>query len=126
MTKFLLDTHALLWWLTDDAQLRSDARAVISSNENLIAYSAASIWEIRIKEGLGKISLPPKFAEILQGESMEEIPVRAVHAHELIRLPLLHRDPFDRIFVAQARIEGATLITRDRTLERYGISVLEA
>jgi PIN domain nuclease of toxin-antitoxin system len=126
MAKYLLDTHALLWWLSDDSVLSADARAVISSNENLIAYSAASVWEIRIKEGLGKISLSPEFAEVLQSESMEEIPVRAAHAHELGRLPLLHRDPFDRILVAQARVEGATLITRDKTLERYGVPVVGA
>lgn len=122
--KILLDTHCLLWWLNDDAKLGDRGRELISTPENLVFFSAASIWEIRIKQSIGKLDLPEDFAEVLAGQPFECLAVTVEHAHALKDLPLLHRDPFDRLLVAQARLERLTLLTRDRIVTQYDVSTL--
>jgi PIN domain nuclease of toxin-antitoxin system len=101
-------------------------RELISAPENLIFFSAASIWEIRIKQAIGKLELPDDFARVLAEQSFESLAVTTEHAHALEGLPLLHRDPFDRLLVAQARLERLTLLTRDDVLGRYDVSTLLA
>jgi len=122
--RILLDTHCLLWWLSDDPTLGGQAREVISTPENLIFFSAASIWEIRIKQSIGKLDLPENFAEVLAGQPFESLAITVEHAHALKDLPLLHRDPFDRLLIAQARLERLTLLTRDRIVTQYDVSTL--
>jgi PIN domain nuclease of toxin-antitoxin system len=122
----LLDTQVLLWWLSDDDQLGSSARQAIEAPDNLCAVSAASIWEIAIKAALGKLDVPAGLEEILGREGFATLDVSTDHAWEVGRLPRLHRDPFDRMLVAQCRIEGLTLVTHDASLGGYAIPILHA
>jgi len=115
----LLDTHVLLWWLDDNQALGKRARAAIADGKNLIFVSAAVIWEIRIKQALGKLILPADFRNVLEQQPFQSLAVTAEHAHALEGLPFHHRDPFDRILIAQARSEGFTLVTRDPVFARY-------
>lgn len=124
--RFLLDTYVLLWWLDDAPTLGEAARAAIAAPENLIAFSAATLWEIRIKQAIGKLDLPEDFAELLARQAFEPLAVTIAHAHGLRDLPLLHRDPFDRMLVAQARIEGLTILTRDHAITQYDVPTLRA
>lgn len=124
--KILLDSHFLLWWLDDSAELGAVARKVIAEPENLVFFSAVSLWELRIKEGLGKVVLPPNLREVLALEQFESLSVNVRHTDELKDLPLHHRDPFDRMLIAQARVEGLTLLTRDKFIPHYEVEVLTA
>jgi PIN domain nuclease of toxin-antitoxin system len=122
----LLDTHALLWWLGDDPTLSGKARDAIADGRNVVFVSAASIWEIRIKQAIGKLKLPRSFREVLEAQAFMNLPVTAEHAHGVLALPPHHRDPFDRMLVAQAKAERLTVVTRDERIKRYGVSVLDA
>ena len=124
--RVLLDTHFLLWWLADDPALGDQGRAVISTPENLIFFSAASVWEIRIKHAIGKLDLPEDFADVLAGQAFEPLAITVRHAHALQDLPLLHRDPFDRLLIAQARLERLTLLTRDPIIGQYDVATVLA
>jgi PIN domain nuclease of toxin-antitoxin system len=124
--KLLLDTHALLWWLSAPRSLSKAARAAIASAENLVYLSAAVVWEIRIKEGLGKLTAPRSFERVLAAERFEPLAITVDHAHRLRELPSVHRDPFDRILIAQATAEGATVVTRDAVFDDYEVAVLRA
>lgn len=124
--RILLDSHVLLWWLADDPELTAAPREMIAAPENLIAFSAASIWEIRIKQAIGKLDLPANFADVLVRQPFEPLSVTVAHAHALQELPLLHRDPFDRLLIAQARVEGMTILTRDNAFTQYDVSTLPA
>ena len=122
--RLLLDTHALLWWLADDVRLGERARRVIAAPENDVYVSAASAWEIAIKAGLGKVSAPNDLAEQIDASAFFALPIDVVHALEVRQLPEHHRDPFDRLLVAQARLEGLTLVTADPRISRYDVPVL--
>jgi PIN domain nuclease of toxin-antitoxin system len=122
MANYLLDTHVLLWWLADAKELPEGARRLISDPDHILYVSAASIWEMRIKQRTGKLELPADFASALAGYSFEELPITHAHAHAVEKLPLHHRDPFDRMLIAQAKCEALIVVTRDRVFERYGIS----
>lgn len=122
----LLDTHVLLWWLNGEPALSKKAHDAIADGKNVVFVSAATIWEIRIKLALGKLTLPDDFAQVLAGQPFVELPVTWDHAHALANLPLHHRDPFDRLLVAQAQIEGLTIATRDDQLRKYKVSLLGA
>lgn len=122
----LLDTHAVLWWLDDDPTLSDAARAGISDPENTVYLSAVAVWEMRIKQGIGKLDLPDDFEEVLDGQAFSKLPVSVDHAHTIAGLPVIHRDPFDRMLVAQAVVEGMTIVTRDRRIAEYGVDVLLA
>lgn len=121
--KFLLDTHILLWWMQDSPELPAEARDLVRDPANTIFVSAVNLWEIRIKEAIGKIRLPANFDEVLAKEEFETIALTADHVTELTRLPLLHRDPFDRILIAQARATRITLLTADNEIASYGDGV---
>ncbi len=120
----LLDTHVVLWWLADDPSLDDAARRAISDPENTVFLSAVVVWEIRIKQMIGKLDLPPEFADVLADQDFVELPVTVAHAHAVADLPPIHRDPFDRMLVAQAKVEGLTLVTRDPALAEHGVAVL--
>lgn len=122
--RVLLDTHFLLWWLADAPELGERGREVISAPENLIFFSAASLWELRIKEGIGKIELPASFANALSAEAFEPLSVTVKHTEALRGLPLHHRDPFDRMLIAQAQVESMTFLTRDKIVELYDVRCL--
>jgi PIN domain nuclease of toxin-antitoxin system len=118
--RLLLDTHLLLWWLADDPSLPESARALIGEPDNMIFVSAVSLWEIWLKQSLGKLRLPAGFEERLAAESFEKLPLTASQTRHVASLPWHHRDPFDRMLVAQACAENLTLLTADGALTVYG------
>ncbi len=122
----LLDTHTVLWWLSDDPTLSDTARSAIADPENTVFLSAVVVWEIRIKQGIGKLDLPDDFGEVLDGQRFPELPVKVAHAHAIAELPAVHRDPFDRMLVAQAMVEQMTIVTRDPSIPDYGVDVIVA
>lgn len=122
----LLDTHILLWWLDDNPRLSQKTRDAIADSKRLVFVSAVSIWEIRIKEAVGKLKVPRDFQTVLNTQPFETLNVTAEHAHAIKNLPDHHRDPFDRMLVAQAKMERLRLVTQDAHLKRYSISILEA
>jgi PIN domain nuclease of toxin-antitoxin system len=117
--RILLDTHILLWWLDDSKELSARGRQVVSDPSSTIFYSAATVWEIRIKEKLGKLTLPRNFLSVLDAEPLEKLPISIPHAYGVADLPDIHRDPFDRMLISQVIIEDLTLVTHDRLLEKY-------
>jgi len=122
----LLDTHVLLWWLDDPLAMDGRAMKSIADGNNVVFISAAVIWEIRIKQALGKLTIPPDFQKVLEREPFDMMPITVEHAHAVGDLPAYHRDPFDRMLVAQATVEKLTLVTRDHHLKKYGIQILVA
>lgn len=121
--KLLLDTHAVLWWQADDRRLSRPARQAIASAD-IVWVSAASGWEVAIKTALGRLRLAEPFAVTVAADDLVELPVTLAHTARLLELPPHHADPFDRILVAQALVQGATLVTRDGALGAYGVPVL--
>jgi PIN domain nuclease of toxin-antitoxin system len=121
MSRFLLDTHAVLWWLASPEQLSQAARAVIEDERAQVFVSAAAFWEVSIKSGLGKLRFESDMALEVERARLLTLDITPTHGMEAGRLPMLHRDPFDRIHVAQARIEGMTIITRDPAIAAYGV-----
>lgn len=121
--RLLLDTHAVLWWQTEDRRLPKAARTAIASAD-IVWVSAASGWEVAIKAALGRLRLQEPFAVTVAADDFTELPVTLTHAARLGELPALHADPFDRLLVAQALVEGATLVTKDEALGAYGVPVL--
>ncbi len=120
--RLLLDTHVLLWAAGAPQRLPPDARTLMEEPATELVYSAASLWEIAIKNGLGRASFsvdPRLLRRNLLEHDYRELPISGAHATAVDLLPAIHRDPFDRILVAQARIEGLTLLTADATLARY-------
>jgi PIN domain nuclease of toxin-antitoxin system len=120
--KLLLDTHLLLWAAANDRRLPPAARALIESRENEPLFSAASLWEIVVKGGLGRDDFrvnPRLLRRALVQNGYSELPITSEHAIAIETLPAIHRDPFDRMLVAQATIEGVTLLTSDRIVARY-------
>ena len=118
--KILLDTHPILWWLANSPSLSEQARTLISDPENTLFVSAVSLWEIWLKESLGKLRLPSDFEGMLAAESFESLPLTAAQARQVALLPWHHRDPFDRVLVAQAQVEDLILLTADDALTAYG------
>lgn len=117
--RLLLDTHVFVWFLADSSKLSKKARREIDAAEE-VAVSAASLWEIAIKASLGKIDIDVERAhEGISASGFVELPVRAAHAAAVCELPAHHRDPFDRMLVAQAVSEPLALLTADRRLSRY-------
>ncbi|MFC1883904.1 type II toxin-antitoxin system VapC family toxin [Thermodesulfobacteriota bacterium] len=122
----LLDTHVLLWWLDDNPTLSENAKGVIGDSKNLVFISAVTIWEIRIKQALGKLKIPPNFKKVLDKQPFEFLDITVDHAHAIENLPNHHRDPFDRMLIAQATVEGFTIITRDINFKEYKIPYITA
>ena len=121
--KLLLDTHAVLWWQTEDPRLSATARRAIAG-AGIVWVSAASASEVAIKTSLGRLRLDESFAVTVAADDFTELPVSFAHAARLRGLANHHADPIDRMLVAQALVEGATLVTRDRALGEYGVPVL--
>lgn len=121
--RLLLDTHVVIWWLADDPALSEVTKAMIDS-EPEIYVSAATLWEITIKQAIGKLKDPPDLPERVRDGEFRELPITFDHAIVAGRLPVIHRDPFDRMLVAQARCEDLTLVTTDDTIQRYEVAVL--
>lgn len=123
--RLLLDTHALLWWLAD-RELSKAVREAIADPANDVAVSAASAWEISIKRAIGKLSAPDDLAEQIEAGGFERLPIRIDHAVLAGALPRHHDDPFDRMLLAQAKIESLTIVTRDKRFADYDVPLLAA
>lgn len=126
MRRLLLDTHVLIWWLTDDPKLGPRARAMIADERNEVYVSAVSAWEISIKRALGKLDAPEDLGSILEDEGFEVLPITFFHGEQAGRLPLHHRDPFDRMLIVQAQAEGLELVTSDGAFVAYGLLTIDA
>jgi PIN domain nuclease of toxin-antitoxin system len=123
--RLLLDTHALLWALETPARLPAWIRAAIEDTGNEVFVSAASAWEIAIKQLLGRLSVPRvDLASALRAAGLAELPITLAHAERIRSLPPLHRDPFDRMLVGQAQAEGLSLVSRDAAIRQYQVTVL--
>ena len=121
--KLLLDTHVVLWWVKDDHRLGREARRAIATAD-FVWVSAASGWEVSTKIAKRLLRVREPLQVTVSADSFTELPFTLRHAEELQRLPFHHRDPFDRILVAQARVEGATIVSHDRDLEPYGVPMI--
>jgi PIN domain nuclease of toxin-antitoxin system len=119
----LLDTHVVLWWLVDDVALASEVKDQLD-HEPDVYVSAATIWEVAIKQAIGKLPEPAGLPELIRDSGFGELPISSQHAITAARLPLIHRDPFDRMLVAQAQDESLTLVTRDPRCQKYDVAVL--
>ncbi len=124
--KLLLDTHVLLWWLDDNPVLTEEVRAAIRERHTTVFVSAATVWEIAIKQTIGKLDTPGDLEEAVVASRFEPLPITFNHAAVAGKLPRHHDDPFDRMLVAQAQIERLTLVTHDKRLGAYGVSILWA
>jgi PIN domain nuclease of toxin-antitoxin system len=124
----LLDTHAFLWWIADNPELSSRAREVMGDGDNVLLLSAASGWEIAIKSKLGRLQLPDNpdrfVSEHMSINAMTSLPIQLSHALHVYSLPDHHRDPFDRILVAQSQLEKLPIVTRDPQITRYSVEVI--
>jgi PIN domain nuclease of toxin-antitoxin system len=124
----LLDTHTMLWFFWDDSRLSEYAKATIEDPENRKFVSIASCWEIAIKAGLGKLELEEPSSSFLLREiarnNFELLPITLEHATSVETLPQHHRDPFDRLLIAQANMEGLTLISADAIFQQYDVKCL--
>jgi PIN domain nuclease of toxin-antitoxin system len=123
VSRLLLDTHVFLWWQADSGKLERAARAAIAGAE-LVFVSAASAWEAAIKAALGRLRLPASIEEGVVNSGFQKLPIAFAHAEAAAALPPHHTDPFDRMLVAQARIEGLALVTHDRRLAPYGVEIV--
>lgn len=126
MKSLLLDTHVLLWALADPGRLAPEAHAEIKSPDSNVFVSAASGWEIAIKRALGKLEAPNDLEEQLRLQRFTELPVHLRHVAALERLPALHRDPFDRILVAQSLCDDLILVSNDAHVLAYPVKSLRA
>jgi len=122
--KLLLDTHAALWWLADDECVGDVAERELCDDTNRVLLSAAVVWEVAIKRSLGKLKAPADMAATLVGAGAQPLPITFDHAAAVEALPWHHRDPFDRMLVAQALTEGAAIVSQDDGLRQYGVSLL--
>jgi PIN domain nuclease of toxin-antitoxin system len=124
MMKLLLDTHILIWWLSQDRRLSQLETDLITDPDNLIFVSAATAWEIVVKRMIGKLETPDDLPAALTANNFLELPITIEHSQKLYQLPLHHNDPFDRIMVAQAISEDLTFMTRDAKIALYEVRTI--
>lgn len=119
----LLDTHVVLWWLTDDPTLAAGIKERLD-HEPDIYVSPATIWEVAVKQSIGKLNMPTDLPERIRDSGFRHLHITAEHGIVAGRLPLIHRDPFDRMLIAQAQVEQLTLVTRDAEIAKYDVETL--
>ncbi len=122
--RLLLDTHAALWWLLDDRRIGPAARRRLIDGANEVLLSAVSVWEVAIKRALGKITAPETWADTALGLGARPLPISLEHAAAVADLPSHHRDPFDRLLIAQATLEGAVIVTHDEAMRAYAVPIV--
>lgn len=124
----LLDTHAFIWWDSDPGRLSEKALSYIQNGENQILLSVASVWEMQIKAQLGKLTLQKPLAELVTAQQsvngIELLPIQLSHVLALDSLPLHHKDPFDRLLIAQAHAENAVLVSQDALIAQYSVELI--
>jgi PIN domain nuclease of toxin-antitoxin system len=123
--RLLLDTHTLIWW-AHDVPIAQEAASAIRARDNTVVVSAVSIWETEIKRRIGKLELEVDLATGAVAHGFEALPISFAHAKAAGRLPAHHGDPFDRMLVAQAQLEGLTIVSRDPVFTAYQVAVLTA
>jgi PIN domain nuclease of toxin-antitoxin system len=123
--RLLLDTHVVIWWLADDPTLADDIKTLLD-HEPDVYLSAATAWEVVVKQAIGKLKEPMDLPERIRDAGFRELPISMEHTIVAGRLPLHHRDPFDRMLVAQAQCEALTLLTRDSDIQRYDVALMPA
>jgi len=124
--RLLLDTQVLIWVLTDPKRLSERAGNAITTGENRVFVSLVSPWEMAIKTALGNLAPPDDLESQLSEKRFELLPIALRHTRAVASLPHHHRDPFDRMLIAQAQVDGMTLVTSDRKIERYQVALLPA
>jgi PIN domain nuclease of toxin-antitoxin system len=126
MKRILLDTHALIWWLNGDNKLGLNAIEQISNPENDIYVSAATVWEMSIKQQMGKLVAPEDIESKVEQAGFSALPITLFHGQQAGKLPLHHKDPFDRMLIAQSQAEGLQILTKDEHFPAYGIRLINA
>jgi PIN domain nuclease of toxin-antitoxin system len=128
--KLLLDTQCWLWWFSQPERLSEEAIAQIADEANEVWFSVASVWEIGIKVAIGKLPLPEPIDDYISTRMIQlgarSLEITASHALQAASLPLIHKDPFDRMLIAQSQIEAMTLVSADSMFDRYDVSVIWA
>ena len=123
--QLLLDTHVLIWWLSNDSTISTEARNVIADPDNIVFVSAASAWEIAIKKSLGKLQAPDDLKAQIEAKRFTQLAIDIDHALTVEKLPLHHQDSFDRISIAQAISENLVIVTRDKKIEAYEVKIIK-
>ncbi len=126
MKRILLDTHALIWWMCGDKKLGHDAKEQIATVENTIYISAATVWEMSIKQQMGKLTVPDDIESLIEELGFNALPISLFHGQQAGRLPMHHRDPFDRMLIAQAQAEGLQILTKDEYFPDYSVRLIDA
>lgn len=124
---YLIDTHALLWFYKGAEEISKKAKAIIEDKSNICVLSIASLWEIVLKLSIGKLELAinlPELQKFLHDENIRIVPISFEHLNHYLSLPLEHRDPFDRLIIAQAQYENYSIITKDATFKKYKIKTI--
>lgn len=124
--RFLLDTQIFIWWMEDQKRLKENIKSVLTDSTNTIFLSVTSVWEMVIKLKIGKLKLPKNWKQTIRNGRFEILPVNLEHTLALEELPLHHKDPFDRMLIAQANVEGCTFITVDQKIQKYKIPVVNS
>ena len=124
--RLLLDTAALLWWIDDDRTLGSSSRAAIADADAEVFVSSANAWEIALKHALGKLDVDFDISDEVAKNEFLELPITVGHAVAAAALPMHHKDPFDRMLVAQAQLEDLTLVSSDAEIAKYDVALLDA
>jgi len=118
----LLDTHVVIWWRSAPERLPDDLKEEMATSP-IVLVSVASVWEAAIKTALGRLQLPEPLSAGIRRSGFDDLPITSAHAEHAAQLPLHHADPFDRLLIAQAQLEGLELVTHDRELARYDVPV---
>ncbi|MCJ8314997.1 MAG: type II toxin-antitoxin system VapC family toxin [Saccharospirillaceae bacterium] len=126
MTKLLLDTHVFIWWISGNELLGENAREMIANPVNEVYVSAATVWEMSIKKQLGKLEAPDDIEQVVTQSGFLPLPISMFHAQQAGTLPTHHKDPFDRMLIAQAQADGLVVVTKDEFFPHYGIRLLDA
>ena len=126
MKRLLLDTHVFIWWMSGSANLGSMAIKQISDPENKVFISAVSVWEMMIKRQLGNLECPDNLDSIIEELGFEQLNISAQHAVQTGHLPMHHKDPFDRMLIAQSQVDGLQIITKDERFSDYQVSLIDA
>jgi len=124
--KYLLDTHVILWWVTEPKKIAPKARKIIADKRNVIFLSSVSFWEMAIKQSIGRLLIPGNILDILNAENFELLSLSAQDALSVSDLLFIHPDPFDRMLIMQAKLHDLVLITADAVLAEYPVVTLEA
>ena len=124
--KYLLDTHSLLWTIFEPEKLSAEAQEIILDRDNIIFISLISLWEISIKQNIGRLDIPEEFFEVVTKGGFEILSLNMLQIEQYRMLPLYHRDPFDRMLVIQAQLQKLILITRDSEISQYDVEIVKA